>query len=66
MSMKKLTKNEREMLNTLRYLSRFNIGDDLEYRIKKTLCKVSGNHFKKTIPTTYSRYKICAKCYLTK
>lgn len=36
-----MTKHEKEMLNTLRWLARFNLGDVYEERIQKTLINVN-------------------------
>jgi hypothetical protein len=40
MNKKSMTKNEKVMLKTLRWLARFNLGDMYEERIQKTLTAV--------------------------
>lgn len=47
------------MINTLRYLSKFNLGDDLELRIRKTLIKVNACAHAWTM---YERPNYCIYC----
>lgn len=55
----------REAKNTLRWLSKFNLGDTYESRIKKTLCVIAGDHsWKKT--KNYSAHGKCYFCGETK